>query len=126
MECEYGRTGTNAFPYVNAFSLQVPDGTLSEQFPVDVGLPNTRCIADDRRHVCTIVSGIQFRERGGYETREEWSQSVREEAERAVLVCWKWCSWAGEKGTALCVSVCTRGECVVESGGRWDGDKGYL
>jgi len=78
MICKYGRTGTNAFPYINAFSLQVPDGALSEQFPVDVELPDTRCIADDSGHDRTIVRGIQFRERDG--TGQRWS--AHDEAER--------------------------------------------
>ncbi len=57
------RTGTDAFPNINASSFRVPDAALREQIPVDVELPDTRCIADDGRHVRTIVRGSQF-ERG--------------------------------------------------------------
>jgi hypothetical protein len=57
------RTSTDAFPNINASSFRVPDAALREQIPVDVELPDTRCIADDGRHVRTIVRGSQF-ERG--------------------------------------------------------------
>jgi len=58
-----GLVGTDAFPNINASSFRVPDAALREQIPVDVELPDTRCIADDGRHVRTIVRGSQF-ERG--------------------------------------------------------------
>ena len=44
------RTGTNALPYINTPSFWVPDATLREQVPVDVELPDTRCVADDSWH----------------------------------------------------------------------------
>jgi len=56
-----GRTGTNTFPDINTSSFRVPNAALREQIPVDVELPDTRSIADDGRHVCTIVvRRIQF------------------------------------------------------------------
>jgi hypothetical protein len=88
-KCKDGRTGTNAFPYINAFSLQVPDGALSEQFPVDVELPDTCCIADDGWHVWTVVGGSQFRDRGIWiysAGREELECSRRGRARVGVLV----------------------------------------
>lgn len=49
------RTGTNALPYINAPSFWVPDATLGVQAPVDVELPDARCVADDSWHV---VDGV--------------------------------------------------------------------
>ena len=45
------RTGTNAFPDINTPSFRVPDATLGVHVPVDVELPDTRCVADDSWHV---------------------------------------------------------------------------
>lgn len=44
------RTGTNALPYINTPSFWVPDTTLGEHVPVDVELPDPRCVADDGWH----------------------------------------------------------------------------
>lgn len=53
--------GTNAFPDIYASSFRVPDAALREHVPVDVELPDTRCITDDGGHVYTIVvRRIQF------------------------------------------------------------------
>lgn len=45
------RTGTNALPYIDTPSFWVPDATLGEQVPVDVELPDARCVADNSWHV---------------------------------------------------------------------------
>ena len=58
-----GRTGTDAFPYIDTSSFRVPDATLGVQGPVDVELPDTRCIADDSWHV--VDSWNRFGLRGG-------------------------------------------------------------
>jgi hypothetical protein len=58
-----GRTGTDAFPDINTLSFWVPDTALGEWVPVDVELPDTRCVADDSRHVVGSWIGINF-ERG--------------------------------------------------------------
>ena len=57
-----GRTGTNAFPDIDTSSFRVPDAALREHIPVDVELPDSGCITDDGRHVCTTmaVRGVQF------------------------------------------------------------------
>jgi hypothetical protein len=41
------RTGTNTLPNVNTSSFWVPDATLGEWLPIDVELPDARCVADD-------------------------------------------------------------------------------
>lgn len=41
------RTGTNALPYINTPSFWVPDATLREHVPVDVELPDARCVANN-------------------------------------------------------------------------------
>ena len=45
------RTGTNALPYINSPSFRVPDATLGEEVPIDVELPDARCVANDSWHV---------------------------------------------------------------------------
>jgi len=42
-----GLVGTNALPYINTSSFWVPNATLGEHLPVDVELPDARCVADD-------------------------------------------------------------------------------
>jgi hypothetical protein len=58
-----GRTGTDAFPNINASSFRVPDAALGGHVPMDVELPDTRRVADDGRHVQWITGG-GFRGRG--------------------------------------------------------------
>lgn len=42
--------GTNALIDIHTSSFRVPNATLREKVPVDVELPDTRCVADDGRH----------------------------------------------------------------------------
>ena len=44
------RTGTNALIDIHTSSFRVPNATLREKVPVDVELPDTRCVANDGRH----------------------------------------------------------------------------
>jgi hypothetical protein len=72
------RTGTNALPYINTPSFWVPDATLREQVPVDVDLPDTRCVADDGWHVVDSWMVFGLREGSGGEETEcvvgEWCE----------------------------------------------------
>ena len=63
------RTGTNAFPYINTSSFRVPDATLGVHVPVDVELPDTRCVADDSWHVVDSWDELDLRGEGRSKTR---------------------------------------------------------
>jgi hypothetical protein len=63
------RTGTDAFPYINTSSFRVPDATLGVQGPVDVELPDTRCVADDSWHVVDSWNGFDLGGGSGSRTR---------------------------------------------------------
>lgn len=45
-----GLVGTNALIDIYTSSFRVPNTTLREKLPVDVELPDTRCVANDGRH----------------------------------------------------------------------------
>ncbi len=45
-----GHTGTNALIDIHAPSFRVPYATLGEEIPLNVELPDTRCVADNGRH----------------------------------------------------------------------------
>ena len=70
------RTGTNALPDIDTLSFRVPDATLGEHVPVDVELPDTRCIADDGRHGVDRWMGNDLR--GGRGRAKEAGRVVRE------------------------------------------------
>jgi hypothetical protein len=71
------RTGTNALPYINTPSFWVPDATLGVQAPVDVELPDARCVADDSWHSWMVV-GL-----------EEWSGGMKAERVVGDMVYWQ-------------------------------------
>jgi hypothetical protein len=45
------RTSTNTLPYIDTPSFWVPNAALGVQAPVNVELPDARCVADDGWHV---------------------------------------------------------------------------
>ena len=45
-----GLTSSDTFPDVYTFSLRIPNATLCVEIPVNVGFPNSRCVADYGGH----------------------------------------------------------------------------
>jgi hypothetical protein len=86
------RTGTDALPYINTPSFGVPDATLGVDVPVDVELPDTRCVADDSGHVAAgSWIGINFEGgEGRSEDRSRYGESGALERGGGVESRWRW------------------------------------